>query len=284
MRTDFAVFILSNGRPSNIKTMESLKKGNYTGKTYIIIDDEDETASEYYKNYGDQVVMFNKKEAALITDTGDNKENKNVVVFARNKTFEIAKELGLEYFLVLDDDYSTFHHRLIEDNKFKQKESNDLDKLFNSFIKFLDVSGAATVTMAQGGDFIGGKDNGQFQKGYSRKAMNTFFCKTDRPFKFYGRINEDTTAYCLLGSQGKLFFTIMKASINQGTTQKNKGGLTEEYLDVGTYVKSFYTVMYMPSSVKVSQMGGTHRRMHHKVSWNNTVPKIISSRYKKGRN
>ena len=30
-------------------TLEALKSGNYTGKTYIIIDDEDNQANEYKK-------------------------------------------------------------------------------------------------------------------------------------------------------------------------------------------------------------------------------------------
>lgn len=38
----FAVFILSHGRANNIITIQALKKSNYTGKIYIIIDDEDE--------------------------------------------------------------------------------------------------------------------------------------------------------------------------------------------------------------------------------------------------
>ena len=38
---NFAVFILSHGRPDHIKTLKALQKGHYTGKTYIVIDNED---------------------------------------------------------------------------------------------------------------------------------------------------------------------------------------------------------------------------------------------------
>ena len=44
-------------------------------------------------------------------------------------------------------------------------------------------------------------------------------------------------------------------ALNQKQTQKNKGGMTDIYMSQGTYVKSFYTVMMMPSSVKVGVMG-----------------------------
>ena len=56
-----------------------------------------------------------------------------------------------------------------------------------------------------------------------------------------------------------------------------RGGWTEFYLEMGTYVKSFYSVMYNPSCVKVAEMGDKHKRIHHKVIWNNAVPKIISN-------
>ena len=51
---------------------------------------------------------------------------------------------------------------------------------FEDMLKFLDVSGAATVAFAQGGDFVGGLDGGNFKKRLLRKAMNSLFCRTDR--------------------------------------------------------------------------------------------------------
>ena len=52
MRNDFAVFILTHGRADNVATMGALKKGGYTGKWYMIIDNEDETVDQYHKNFG----------------------------------------------------------------------------------------------------------------------------------------------------------------------------------------------------------------------------------------
>ena len=70
-------------------------------------------------------------------------------------------------------------------------------------------------------------------------------------------------------------------NLDQTLTQKKTGGNTDAYLQYGTYVKSFYSVMCNPSSVKISMMGETHRRIHHAVDWEHTVPKIISDKYKK---
>lgn len=111
--------------------------------------------------------------------------------------------------------------------------------------------------------------------------MNTFFCSTDRKFKFIGRINEDVNTYTFLGSTGNLFLTILNVSITQITTQHNAGGMTELYLDSGTYIKSFYTVMYCPSFVKVGIMQSVNQRLHHQISWEHAVPVILDEKYKK---
>ena len=184
MREDFAVFILSHGRADNVKTFKTLKKQGYTGKIYIVIDDEDEQEPLYYKKYGEQVYKFCKQTYIDTTDTMCSEEFRKVVVYARNAAWDIAADLGLTYFCVLDDDYTMFENRYIEGRKLKTYKFQNLDKVFDSFLQFLDVSKSITVCMAQGGDFIGGSKSGTFRKGLLRKAMNVWFCRTDRPFKF----------------------------------------------------------------------------------------------------
>ena len=281
MRNDFAVFILTHGRPDNVKTYETLKRLGYTGKIYIVIDNEDKTADEYYERYGEQVLMFDKLAVSKTFDTADNFQERRTVVYARNACFQLAEYLGVKYFLELDDDYTSFQWRYVEGRKLKITECKQLDRLFSLMIDFLEESGALTVAFGQGGDFIGGKDAGNFKKSLLRKAMNTFFCSVDRPFKFVGRINEDVNTYTSLGGRGELLFTVTKAMITQIQTQSNKGGMTDVYLASGTYLKSFYSVMYCPSCVKVSIMGDKHKRIHHRVIWNNCVPKIVSEEWKK---
>ena len=281
MRKDYAVFILSHGRANNMKTLKSLKDCGYTGKIYIIIDNEDKQRDLYEKLDCTKVIIFDKKEEMKKTDTIDNYGDHRLVVYARNKCHDIAKELGLTYFLVLDDDYTGFYFRYGKDGKLKAKKMENFDEVVNIMIKFLDETNALSVAFSQAGDLIGGINNDRFQKGLIRKAMNSFFCRVDRPFKFLGSTNEDCNAYTLLGVQGKLFFTVMTASLVQLQTQQNEGGLTDIYLDNGTYVKSFYTVICAPSCAKIAMMGEKHYRIHHKILWNNCTPKILNERYKK---
>jgi hypothetical protein len=149
-------------------------------------------------------------------------------------------------------------------------------------IDFLKTTKCKSVAMAQGGDFLGGNpdDNGDRIR-LKRKCMNSFICDVDNPFKIVGRLNEDVNTYVSRGIVGDLFFTTFQIMLNQKQTQAEAGGMSETYLESGTYVKSFYTVMYSPSSVKVAEMITKHRRLHHAISWTNTVPRIINEKHKK---
>lgn len=281
MREDFTVFILTHGRADRVDTIKTLRKSGYTGPIWLVIDNEDEQRSEYEKLPVTGVYVFDKAEEMKRTDTEDNFANHKLVVYARNRIHEIAAELGFEYFLMLDDDYKTIDYRYIDGNSLRSKSIKDADKIFELYVDFLEVSGARTVCFSQAGDFIGGATNGNFKKQVLRKAMNSFFCKTDRPFKFTGSTNEDVNMYITLGMRGELCFTVAYIAVTQHMTQENKGGLTDIYLEDGTYVKSFYSVICQPSCAMVKMMGEKHRRIHHQIKWNNCCPKIINERYRK---
>ncbi len=283
MRNDFAVFILTHGRADNVVTAHALKRGGYTGKTYFIIDDEDEQGDEYRKRYGkENVIVFDKTKAYENTDTMDNFNQHRAIVYARNESFRIAKELGLNYFLMLDDDFREFDLRYEDEDKLKAKICLEHDRLFNDMIKFLDESGAATVALCQGGDFVGGLEGGNFSKGLLRKAMNSFFCRADKPLEFRGTMNEDVVTYTTLSSRGLLFFSVANTCVIQLPSQSLKGGMSDSYLETGTYVKSFYAVMSMPSCVKVQVMHTKHMRIHHRVDWERCAPKILNEKWRKG--
>lgn len=278
--SDFCVFILSHGRADNVATYKSLKNGNYTGKIYIICDNEDKTIDEYKKRF-DNVIVFDKLKISKTFDTADLSQDRRTIVYARNVCFDIAKELGYKYFLELDDDYTSFEYRKPKNGTLAHIKCRQLDLLFDLMLDFLDTSKAKSVCFGQGGDYLGGENSSLWKQRVMRKAMNTFFCRTDNPFTFVGRINEDVNTYTSLARQGELMLTIRDADIQQVQTQKNKGGMSDVYLDKGTYLKSFYTILYSPSCVKISVMGESHKRIHHKVLWNYCAPKIISERYKK---
>ena len=205
------------------------------------------------------------------------------IIYARNESFRIAKELRLKYFLMLDDDYTEIDFRYAKDGKLKAKPARQFNRLFDDMLAFLDASGAVTVAFAQGGDFVGGLDGGNFGKGLLRKAMNSFFCRTDCPIEFRGTMNEDVVTYTTWSSRGKMFFSYTNMCVIQKPTQSLSGGMTEAYKEGGTYLKSFYAVMSMPNAVKVKMLNTSHKRIHHGVDWNACAPKILNEKWRKGR-
>ena len=281
---NFAVFILSHGRADNVITLKTLHRAGYTGRWYIVIDNEDKQADRYYQNFGrENVIMFNKAEEAERTDCGDNFPERNTVLFARNACFDIAEGLGLEYFLVLDDDYSSFDYRYGDGLHYVTgKEIKEITPIIYSMIEYYKKYNFKSLAMAQGGDFIGGH-SGKYGNSLNRrrKVMNWWMLSIKRRFDFISRMNDDVSTYITLGNRGSVFLTISNIALIQHETQSNEGGLSDMYRAFGTYVKSFYTIMYLPSAVFIEMMGTGHRRLHHQIKYDNAVPCIISEKWRR---
>lgn len=282
MRSDFCAMIMSHKRPDTIFTLKTLLGCGYTGKWFILVDDEDPTRDEYLKKYGDHVKIFSLSGAAAKLDQYDKRKPGGAIVYARNACFDVAIENGIKYFVELDDDYDYFAVLKNENGVLSHLRLRNIDKAFNAMIDFLETDKRiSSVAFSQGGDLIGGVQNPHFKKRLLRKCMNSFFCSTEKRFPFSGRINEDVNTYSAFQSRGNVFFTVVDLFLNQKQTQKNSGGMTELYLDSGTYVKSFYSIIACPSAVKISVMGYTHERIHHRVNFVNCAPKILSERFRK---
>lgn len=286
---NFCVFIISHGRPDKIVTLSTLRRCGYSGPLFIVCDNEDKTLDQYRKNYGDEkVLVFDKLHYASLVDSCDNFQNRRTTTYARNACFDFAKARSFDHFLVLDDDYTGFCYNYDILNKFNRKGIRRISTVFKSVIDLLESDDRIdSVCFIQGGDLIGGESS--LLRGYfpfkKRKAMNSFFCKTSRRFWFFSRLNEDVNTYMSLGARGRIFLSIPEIALNQAQTQATTGGMSDAYLASGTYVKSFYTTMICPSFAKVttpvSNKSSTIRRIHHKISWNNAVPKIIDEQFRK---
>lgn len=279
----FAIFILTHGRPDNVLTYRSLASCNYTGRLFFVLDDQDKTAEQYRQKYGEsRIVVFDKEDQAAKCDSGNNFGVRKTILMARNACFQIAESLGITHFLQLDDDYEYFLYKTLHEGRAYERRIKNLNNVIAKVLAFYDESGATSIAFAQNGDFIGGIENESGAYRFERrKCMNSFFCSTKRPFNFLGIMNEDVSAYTSLGSRGALFLTIPNVSIKQPTTQSQAGGVTETYKLMGTYCKSFLSVMMMPSSVRVAMMQSKNPRLHHSINWAATVPKIVAQSYRR---
>lgn len=282
MRTSldsFCVIIIAHGRPEMADTYNLLHDCGYHGRIIFLVDNEDKKVQGYFDRYGkNNVFMFDKLSVAKKCDPMNNFGGRKAALFARNIAFNVAKELGYTYFCVLDDDYYYFGHR----GEFGARKTKKIDEVFDYFVTFLrNTPTVKAIAFSQGGDHIGGYKGNILVK---RKCMNSWFCCSDRPFSFYGVMNDDVNAYLRNGYLGDVFLTYMPFQLDQADTQKGGGGMVEAYVNSGTYVKSFYSVMLVPSAVKIKLMGVNHTRLHHSIAWRNVTPCIINEKYKKRNN
>jgi hypothetical protein len=176
---NFCAFILTHGRSDRVFTYKTLKKCGYTGPIVFVVDNEDKTVEDYKKAFKERVYVFDKKAMAANMDEGDNFNDRRAIIYARNACFDIAKELGYEYFIELDDDYTDFRHMKNHKGEYVDKKIADLDAVFDAMLDYYISIPALSIAMAQGGDFVGGKMGSSWKKP-KRKAMNSFICSVNR--------------------------------------------------------------------------------------------------------
>jgi len=159
MRNDFVILIISHGRPNDILTIDTLNKAGSDYPYYIVIDNHDNTADEYYNKYGEKVKEFDKDLYASKVDHYDNFNNLRTTTHARNACFDIAEQLGYKYFLVLDDDYTSFKFRINHELNHPDSCPNlkrDLGKVFELTLNYYINTNFTSICFSQGGDWFGG--------------------------------------------------------------------------------------------------------------------------------
>lgn len=277
-----AIFILTHKRPDRQITIATLSKSGYTGDIFLLCDDKDPTLPEYKKRYGSMVKTFSKEKYLGKFDLMTNVKRFDAVVFARNAVYDVARKMGLEYIVVMDDDYSVFNYSVDKTCFYKRTKVKDMDRLIKAHFRFLKSADLDVLAFAQGGDFVGGWNGNICKNNFRplRKAMNTFFLRVSRPIAYPGIINEDSTMGVEVAKRGGVVLTNCLIQLEQTTTQAASGGLTDIYKHAGTYQKSFYTLMMSPSSTTVMYQHAVGR-VHHLIRGNNAYPKIISAEHKK---
>lgn len=295
---DFCVLIISYGRPNDVKSWTTLDKYFSKAPRYIICSDDDKCLQQYKDKYGeDHILVFNKEEEMKNFDVGDNYPGMfNSSCFAHNTYFRFARQLGYKYFLAMDDDSMCYRIRYMNPEettilpngqpkgpvRAAKIPDGRFDDICEAYFRMLDSAPwLYCVAFSQGGDYIGGYNSAVWKNRVRWKAMNSFFCCTDKEWKMPGRINEDATAYVYNGHRGRMAITLAEVMLDQPSTQQNSGGMTDIYKSFGTWLKTAYTVMMCPSAVKFSILP-IARRVHHNVNFNLCAPKVLSSRYCKG--
>ena len=266
----FAIYILTNGRPNHQHTLDFLRK-SFKGDVFLCCDNEDKTLEEYQKNYGEQVVVFNKNEWVSKSDPMDNFRSKNSVLYARNAVFQLAKDMGYEYFAMADDDITRLDFRYEEDGRLVGKKIEDFDKVVSSVLEAMDDTGTDYFSFGTDKIYIGGAANSQYQRKIIDKVYNFIFCRTDQEHFYKGIMNEDEIHNILSMSVGKLVKSSTAIQISMKPVGRDSvGGNAETYEENGyySYIRNFYPVIAFPVlKLKAGKKGFTFGcdRAHYTV-------------------
>ena len=283
MNNKFAVFILTHGRPHNQLTVKSLQDVGYTGEWYLVLDDQDLTYREYLDEWGeDRIIVFNKARFIQSTDTGLHTPVPKFAVFARNAIEYIAKELGYQTFMMLDDDITKFRIRLPEGNSLKSYQINgQFDAIIENSVDYVLNCDIACMGLGFCNLYIGGVGNFNKENPRQRLCAEAFIRNTAHPISWRLNMVEDMITSIDAAMRGDVWFQFLpiqcEIKMSEGTVE---GGNSDVYRQLGMYKISFMPVIAYPSSNAV-KLG--------KKTWISTttpdkcIPKIISSRYRKER-
>lgn len=123
----FVVFIFCWGRPEFNNTYNALRHHGYTGRIILLVDDLDPTYPKYIEKYGNEnTYVFNKRFIAKECDSMNNFGKLESTLYVENAMFDIAKDLGVSYFVAMCDDYLSFCHKQEE----CERRTKRLDEVF----------------------------------------------------------------------------------------------------------------------------------------------------------
>lgn len=282
---DSAIFITSHERP-DMYSYETLRRVGYTGKIYIVLDDKDRMLDEYTAKYED-VFIFNKEKYVPITDLGSSQIHPKLsaVLYPRLEVEQLAKELGLSTFVVMDDDVKNFRYRYPSEDGRSCKSGviHNFDKVLDIYFEFMQISGAQCMSFTNNFMFVHGaasvfKDGRSFER---RSCHNVFLRMVSRPLNWTFAMNEDYISALREGSLGNLWLVppfVEEQLVDMNNFKEQKGGMFDFYQSTSSFERAFYATVACPWCCKPVMYGN---KFVIGVDKDRAYQKIISSSFKK---
>lgn len=282
MRNDFAVFIITHGRPNNQKTLKMLQENGYTGQYYLVLDDQDKTIQQYLDNYGpEHIIVFNKNLFIRNQDTGFQKPVAKFAVYARNAVETIAKMLDYKYFMVWDDDIYNIRMRYDENGSLKSSKITGLiDTIFEKCIQYVENTNIACLTFGVVNIYRNGVAAVNKWSDAFRLGVNCFLRNTNYHVQWRLNMCEDLITPLEDSVRGNVWLTFTPIQIDVSDfAGKVEGGNTDTYRTFDEFKINFLPVMVHPSCTEVCFFKDHFKTVTHgSVALN----KIISGDFKRG--
>jgi len=270
MNPNYPVYIVSKGRWHNPLTSRTL---NDMGVDHYMVVEASEL-NEYSKNVNARLLILPKKylnEYDTFDDFGD-KRSKGPGA-ARNFCIDHSISLGYLKHWVMDDNLDAFHY--LNRNEKHEIHTGSTLKAAEDFVgrySNVPVSGFNYYSFCKKTDAVPPYITNT--RIYSCLLIDTTF-----GYKWRGRYNEDTDLSLRVLKDGLCTIQFNAFLCGKVTTQRMKGGNTEEfYKEEGTLPKSQMIVYMHPD---VSKVVWRFNRWHHHVDYSqfkgNSLIKVVNT-------
>lgn len=273
------IFIPSYHRPDNCKTVSYyLKLGYDPKKIHVFLDSEADDIEEYKKNLdplGVNIHVFDMNEARERYDYIHRASpSLRSAGQARNMFMDFAKENGIDFYMVQDDDTQNLQLRIFT-LYVRGAVIDDLLRYFEWMEMFMRKHHIGLFGLSQTGDMYSSSTIDK--RLFRRKVMNTTFVLL--PYVYRGERgvqDNDTSLYTGVMNEG--YFT---GSLRSGLTLLQtlsataKGGLTDLYNECKLYNKAMVTPLQFPSAIHAEKQPVNGGRIHHRINYRYLFPCIM---------
>ncbi len=276
MKIDIPIFIPSYHRPDNIKTMNYFLSIGYPADLiHVFIDDEADDAAEYEANVvgrGCNLHIFNiEKERKRFDFVHRASVSRRAAGMSRNSFYDYAKENGIDFFIMQDDD--TQGYQIKRFGKYLRKAtSEDVISTFLAIREMMERRRMGLFGLSQTGDIYG-----IHTRLFRPKVMNTTFVNAryiTRGEK--GVQDDDTSQFVNIYNEGLFCGSLGDGVIlSQMPSATQKGGLTDLYRENKLLNKALVTPIQFPSAIHAERQKKNGDRLHHRVSYRYLKPVVL---------
>lgn len=276
-----AIFILTHGRPYNQKTLKTLNHLGCTEKIYLVLDDQDSTVQNYIDEYGaDNIIVFNKNHYVHTTDTGLYEPVFKFAVYARNAIEDIAVDMGLDYFVMLDDDITNIRLRYVDDGSMRTSQTQGyITPILYRCYEYMDKADIGCLSLGFGNMYMQGCKALEVGSPRQRVCVLTFIRSVRHPIRWRLNMVEDLITSIDASMRGYVWLQFLPLQVDVCMSEGLvKGGNSDAYNEFGRFRLNSFPILVYPSSNKLRFVND-----HWVTSTciNTAIPKIISSSYRK---
>lgn len=271
------VFIPSYHRARNLRTVDWLTEGGYpVEKIHVVIDDEADDSAEYEEQSsrrGFVLHVFSQEEARRRYDYVHRpSRSRRSAGQARNMFQDIAKGLGIERYVVMDDDTTGFEFRPF--GRYGRLMSvREVAGVFSAVMGVVKKWHVGLFGLSQTGEM--------FETGSTKllrnKIMNCTF--VNLPFVYRGERgvqDDDTSQYVTAENEGYFVASLRHGCVlKQMPSATQPGGLTDLYHECKLLNKALVTVIQFPSAIRAERQVMNGGRLHHRINARYLAPKVL---------